>query len=89
MFMMPSEYTAYFDKEITHKVGDNADYDKLYGTADVYGPQLPDNSWHEANVRDNLYTISSWKDLKNILKSYSFKTCISSRFQKSRQRLVL
>lgn len=44
MFMMPSEYTAYFDKKITHKVGDNADYDKLYGTADVYGPQLPDNS---------------------------------------------
>ena len=68
MFMMPSEYTAYFDKEITHKVGDNADYDKLYGTADVYGPQLPDNSWHEANVRDNLYTISSWKDLKKYLK---------------------
>ena len=68
MFMMPSEYTAYFDKEITHKVGDNADYDKLYGTADIYGPQLPDNSWHEANVRDNLYTISSWKDLKKYLK---------------------
>ena len=68
MFMMPSEYTAYFDKKITHKVGDNADYDKLYGTADVYGPQLPDNSWHEANVRDSLYTISSWKDLKKYLK---------------------
>ena len=68
MFMIPSEYRAYFDKEITHKVGDNADYDKLYGTADVYGPQLPDNSWHEANVRDNLYTISSWKDLKKYLK---------------------
>ena len=68
MFMMPSEYTAYFDKEITHKVGDNADYDKLYGTADIYGPELPDNSWHEANVRDSLYTISSWKDLKKYLK---------------------
>ena len=68
MFMMSSEYTAYFDKKITHKVGDNADYDKLYGTADVYGPQLPDNSWHEANVRDSLYTISSWKDLKKYLK---------------------
>ena len=68
MFMMPSEYTAYFDKEITHKVGDNADYDKLYGTADVYGPQLPDNSWHEANVRDSLYVINSWKDLKKYLK---------------------
>ena len=68
MFMMPSEYTAYFDKEITHKVGDNADYEKLYGTADVYGPQLPDNSWHEANVRDSLYVINSWKDLKKYLK---------------------
>ena len=68
MFMIPSEYRAYFDKEITHKVGDNADYDKLYGTADVYGPQLPDNSWHEANVRDSLYVINSWKDLKKYLK---------------------
>lgn len=78
MFMVPSEYRAYFDKEITHKVGDNADYDKLYGTADIYGTELPDNSWHEANVRDSLYVINSWKDLKNILKNYSFKTCISS-----------
>ena len=68
MFMMPSEYTAYFDKEITHKVGDNADYDKLYGTADIYGTELPDNSWHEANVRDSLYVINSWKDLKKYLK---------------------
>ena len=68
MFMIPSEYRAYFDKEITHKVGDNADYDKLYGTADVYGTELPDNSWHEANVRDSLYVINSWKDLKKYLK---------------------
>ena len=68
MFMMPSEYTAYFDKEITHKVGDNSDYDKLYGMADVYGPELPDNTWHMANVRDNLYVIQSWGDLKKYLK---------------------
>ena len=68
MFMVPSEYRAYFDKEITHKVGDNADYDKLYGTADIYGTELPDNSWHEANVRDSLYVINSWKDLKKYLK---------------------
>ena len=68
MFMTPSEYTAYFDKEITHKVGDNSDYDRLYGMADVYGPQLPDNTWHMANVRDSLYSIQSWKDLKKYLK---------------------
>ena len=66
--MMPSEHTAYFDKDITHKVGDNADYDKWYGTADIYGTELPDNSWHEANVRDSLYVINSWKDLKKYLK---------------------
>ena len=68
MFMMPSEYKAYYDN-VTHKVGDNSDYNKLYGSNSVYGPTLPtDSTWHYAVVTDNIYNIKSWKGLTKYLK---------------------
>lgn len=73
MFMMPSEHRAYYNN-MTHKVGDDYDFNKLYGAWDVYGPILPDNSWHRAVVQDeSIYDIRSWSGLVKYLKK-SLKT---------------
>jgi hypothetical protein len=69
MFMMPSEYRAYYNN-VTHKFGqDQYEADKLYyGSWEVYGPIMPDNTWHRAVVTDPVYMINSWGGLKKYLK---------------------
>ena len=67
MFMTPSEYRAYY-KNVTHKFGDDTDFEKLYGTNEIYGPIIPKNTWHQAVVTDPIYTIDSWDGLRKYFK---------------------
>ena len=67
MFMTPSEYKAYYNN-VTHKFGGQEDFDKLYGTNEIYGPEMPKNTWHNAVVTDPVYTIDSWDGLKKYFK---------------------
>ena len=67
MFMTPSEYKAYYNN-VTHKFGGQEDFDKLYGTNEIYGPEIPKNTWHNAVVTDPVYTIDSWNGLKKYFK---------------------
>ena len=69
MFMIPSEYRSFYDNEVNHKFGhDQYEVDKLQYSNEIYGPILPDNSWHEAVVTDPIYSIRSWGGLKKFLK---------------------
>ena len=67
MFMTPSEYKAYYNN-VTHKYGGKEDFNKLYGTNEVYGPVMPKNTWHYAVVTDPTYMIDSWDGLKTYFK---------------------
>ena len=76
MFMMPSEYRAYYNN-VTHKFGtwtEDVD-DKNISDADFMymhdggGVIWPDNSWHKAVVQDeSIYDIRSWSGLVKYLK---------------------
>jgi hypothetical protein len=67
MFMTSSEYKAYYNN-MTHKIGDEYDVNKLLYSNEIYGPILPKNSWHYAVVTDPIYSIQSWNGLKKYFK---------------------
>lgn len=76
MFMIPSEYRAYYNN-VTHKIGDTSDFNKLYGSNPIFGPMIPNNSWHYAVVTDAVYNIRTGRDLKKYLtKLFTSKTTL-------------
>ena len=68
MFMLPDEYTAFYDytrgaSKITHYVGDRNDNSEtnMY----IHEISVPDNTWHQATVTDHGYVIRNMSDFWN------------------------